>query len=244
MRSQCFHRAILVSELGLREDRVDLLVTTVAKKNYAKPFLASETPLRARASMKTARDEVMPGQMRNGTSTQCAASLFHDPLADLHIFAQSLAQSRTCRYRLSVKSCQTANGPKRVSSGKTSRFARRYCPAVSGAALNQVPFPQHLAASRIRSCYGARSRRGIDCGRSQVSAGSSFPGIPEADRAKVFDPFVRLESSGNRDTDGTGIGLSIARSIIRNHGGDIVLSPENSFGLRVHIRLPETRTHN
>jgi Histidine kinase-, DNA gyrase B-, and HSP90-like ATPase len=63
------------------------------------------------------------------------------------------------------------------------------------------------------------------------------PGIPEADREKVFDPFVRLETSRNRDTGGVGLGLSIARSIFRGHGGDITLSG-NGSGLRVHLRLP------
>jgi signal transduction histidine kinase len=69
------------------------------------------------------------------------------------------------------------------------------------------------------------------------------PGIPEADRERVFDPFVRLEASRNRDTGGVGLGLSIARSIVRHHGGDIVLSQRASAGLSVHIRLPEPRSH-
>lgn len=64
------------------------------------------------------------------------------------------------------------------------------------------------------------------------------PGIAEADRDKVFDPFVRLENSRNRDTGGAGLGLAIARSIVRNHGGDITLS-QAARGLRVHIHLPD-----
>jgi signal transduction histidine kinase len=69
------------------------------------------------------------------------------------------------------------------------------------------------------------------------------PGIPEADRERVFEPFVRLEASRNRDTGGVGLGLAIARSIVRHHGGDIVLSQRTSAGLSVHIRLPEPRSH-
>jgi signal transduction histidine kinase len=69
------------------------------------------------------------------------------------------------------------------------------------------------------------------------------PGIPEADRERVFDPFVRLEASRNRDTGGVGLGLSIARSIVRHHGGDIVLSQRAAAGLSVHIRLPEPGSH-
>ncbi len=63
------------------------------------------------------------------------------------------------------------------------------------------------------------------------------PGIPEADRDKVFEPFVRLENSRNRDTGGAGLGLALARSIVRNHGGDITLA-QTGKGLRVVIHLP------
>ena len=67
------------------------------------------------------------------------------------------------------------------------------------------------------------------------------PGIAESEREKVFEPFVRLETSRNRDTGGVGLGLSIARSIIRSHGGEITLSQGKTGGLCVHIRLPEAR---
>lgn len=63
------------------------------------------------------------------------------------------------------------------------------------------------------------------------------PGVSPGDREKIFEPFLRLESSRNRNTGGAGLGLSIARSILRNHGGDIDL-PECQRGLRVRLRLP------
>jgi signal transduction histidine kinase len=50
------------------------------------------------------------------------------------------------------------------------------------------------------------------------------PGIPMADMERVFEPFHRLESSRNRETGGTGLGLPITRNILRAHGGDVTLS--------------------
>ena len=64
------------------------------------------------------------------------------------------------------------------------------------------------------------------------------PGIPAADLEKVFDPFYRLEESCSLGTGGHGLGLSIARTIVRAHGGDIMLSNRSPKGLRVTVHLP------
>ena len=56
------------------------------------------------------------------------------------------------------------------------------------------------------------------------------PGIPETELERVFEPFHRLEASRNRATGGTGLGLGIARSIARLHGGDVVLHNRSSVG--------------
>lgn len=64
------------------------------------------------------------------------------------------------------------------------------------------------------------------------------PGIPEEEMERVFRPFVRLEGSRNRDTGGTGLGLAMARTALRAHGGDIVFSNRPEGGLRAVVILP------
>ena len=64
------------------------------------------------------------------------------------------------------------------------------------------------------------------------------PGIPEAELDRVFRPFFRLEASRNRESGGAGLGLAIARSVVRAHGGDIVLKNRPEGGLRVVVSLP------
>jgi signal transduction histidine kinase len=64
------------------------------------------------------------------------------------------------------------------------------------------------------------------------------PGIPESELEKVFDPFHRLDSSRNRETGGTGLGLTIARSIAQSHGGNVTLRNLPEGGLEVVVRLP------
>ncbi|MBL0150107.1 MAG: HAMP domain-containing protein [Ideonella sp.] len=63
------------------------------------------------------------------------------------------------------------------------------------------------------------------------------PGIAEAELQRVFEPFHRLEASRNRATGGTGLGLGIARSIARAHGGEVVLMNRPEGGLEARLSL-------
>lgn len=63
------------------------------------------------------------------------------------------------------------------------------------------------------------------------------PGIPESAQEKVFEPFYRLEASRNRETGGTGLGLTIARSIAQSHGGSIALKNRPEGGLEITLKL-------
>lgn len=69
------------------------------------------------------------------------------------------------------------------------------------------------------------------------------PGIPESHIADVFQPFQRIEQSRSLDTGGHGLGLSIARSIVLEHGGTIELLNRDEGGLRVRIILPWAMPH-
>lgn len=63
------------------------------------------------------------------------------------------------------------------------------------------------------------------------------PGIADADRGRVLDRFVRLETSRSRP--GSGLGLSLAAAVARLHGGSIALD-DNRPGLKVTLRLPRS----
>ena len=88
--------------------------------------------------------------------------------------------------------------------------------------------------------YGKRAQAAIaTVGNAiEIAIDDDGPGIPEAELARVFQPFYRVEDSRSRDTGGTGLGLAIAQSIVQAHGGELTLANRTGGGLRACIRLP------
>jgi two-component system, OmpR family, sensor kinase len=64
------------------------------------------------------------------------------------------------------------------------------------------------------------------------------PGIPAEETERMFQPFVRRETSRNRETGGVGMGLAIARALARRHGGTLDLVNRPGGGLRARLTLP------
>lgn len=88
--------------------------------------------------------------------------------------------------------------------------------------------------------YGVRARVKVetDADEIRIVVDDDGPGIPAPDLERVFEPFVRLENSRSRETGGAGLGLAIARSIFRAHGGDVMLRNRPEGGLRAVASLP------
>jgi len=74
--------------------------------------------------------------------------------------------------------------------------------------------------------------------RAEIIIDDDGPGIPAERREDVFRPFYRLDESRNPSTGGTGLGMTIARDVVRGHGGELTLADSPMGGLRAQIRLP------
>ena len=72
----------------------------------------------------------------------------------------------------------------------------------------------------------------------RVGVGDDGPGIPEVDRSRVFDRFVRLDPDRSRDAGGTGLGLAIVREIVVAHGGTVSIDDRTGGGTVVRLQLP------
>jgi two-component system sensor histidine kinase BaeS len=75
-------------------------------------------------------------------------------------------------------------------------------------------------------------------GTATVHFQDSGPGVPEGELGKLFDRLYRVDSSRNRESGGAGLGLSICRSIVLAHEGDIAAFPSPLGGLWVKIEFP------
>jgi signal transduction histidine kinase len=124
---------------------------------------------------------------------------------------------------------------------------------VGGDRATMAPSPSVLATVRPHALnralrnlidnavrYGGTAEVSLtqEPGFAVITVADKGPGLPEDQMEAVFEPFVRLEVSRNRDTGGVGLGLPIARTIIQAHGGTIQLHNRTHGGLNAILRLP------
>ena len=110
--------------------------------------------------------------------------------------------------------------------------------------------PMHLRPSLIRRAvrnlienavkYGGSAEVSLTATASAalIVVADNGPGIPPERIGEVFEAFTRLEGSRNKETGGIGLGLALARAIVREAGGDIALANRPEGGLAATITLP------
>ncbi|MCG5433323.1 HAMP domain-containing histidine kinase [Mycobacterium sp. MYCO198283] len=78
----------------------------------------------------------------------------------------------------------------------------------------------------------------VDGSDAVLTVGDDGPGIPAADRTRVFGRFVRLDSDRSRRGGGTGLGLAIVAEVVAAHGGHVVLGDRVGGGTLVRVQFP------
>jgi len=88
--------------------------------------------------------------------------------------------------------------------------------------------------------YGGEARVTLASAKSEaeILVEDRGPGIPPAERERVFEPFHRLEESRSREQGGAGLGLAIAREIVTKHGGRLAVEDRPGGGARLRLSLP------
>ncbi len=88
----------------------------------------------------------------------------------------------------------------------------------------------------------ARSRVAISLGiegdEAVLVVEDDGPGIPEAERSRIFERFVRLETARARDDGGSGLGLALVHAVTTAHGGTVAAAASAAGGARFEVRVP------
>jgi two-component system sensor histidine kinase BaeS len=77
---------------------------------------------------------------------------------------------------------------------------------------------------------------------AEFSIEDSAPGVPDGAHARLFERLYRVDQARSRGRGGSGLGLSICKSLIEAHQGRIVAMPSSLGGLKLLIRLPLSRS--
>jgi len=110
--------------------------------------------------------------------------------------------------------------------------------AVTGDGLALQRMLANLVDNAVK--YGGRARIEVEAAGDDavIRIADNGPGLPAAELEQVFKPFYRPGKARTLDDGGVGLGLSVARSIARSHGGDVQLEPSAGGGLTAVVRLP------
>jgi signal transduction histidine kinase len=115
-----------------------------------------------------------------------------------------------------------------------------------GAPLEVVGDPQALrrAVDNLVSNARRHARQSVEVsvarqnGDVVVCIDDDGDGVAAQDRERVFQRWLRLDDARDRDHGGAGLGLAIARSVARSHGGDVILTDSPLGGVRAVLRVP------
>lgn len=96
----------------------------------------------------------------------------------------------------------------------------------------------NIVDNALKYGHGAEARVFQADDHGIVEVVDTGPGLPAGEMERVFEPFYRADPARTLTDDGVGLGLAVARSIARAHGGDIVMRPNSPQGLIVRVSLP------
>ena len=163
------------------------------------------------------------GQARDNMTEFDAASIARD-VGELY---EPLAEQKGLELKVEAPAATPARGNRELVSQALANLvdnAIKYAKPNGGGAKAMNGAPAEILV-----------KAGSEGDRILLTVADRGPGIPDADRGRVVERFVRLEQS--RSEPGSGLGLSLASAVARLHGGELKLE-DNQPGLRTTIALP------
>jgi signal transduction histidine kinase len=116
----------------------------------------------------------------------------------------------------------------RVSAGRVRGSSAQLARAVRNLLDNAARHARHGVAVELARHDGT----------VELVVDDDGPGVPPADRDRIFERFTRLDESRARDAGGVGLGLPLVRAIVDRHAGTVTVADAPTGGARFVVRLP------
>jgi signal transduction histidine kinase len=129
---------------------------------------------------------------------------------------------------IAERNFELASVPEGTLRADPDRLAQALRNLLTNAIAHTEP-PRGLVRLRVQAVPGGRVRLLVE---------DDGPGIPAAERERVFDRFNRTDEARDRASGGTGLGLAIARAIVQAHGGRISAGSSPAGGACIELELP------
>jgi len=143
-----------------------------------------------------------------------------------HVVAQAIDQNRVLADSHRVKLASGGDKGVQVYGDET---------LLAVALHNLVSNAIQYSPKSTRVGIGVSSNDGI----VEIAVTDQGVGIPDDDQDRVFERFFRTDPARSRNTGGSGLGLSIVKHVVQNHGGDVRVWSQPGNGSTFTIRLPE-----
>lgn len=240
-------------ELGRLIDDFNRLGNSLQKtESSRRDFMADvshelRTPLAVlRGELEALQDGVRPLTPQTVQSLQAEVAILGKLVNDLHDL--SLADVGGLAYRFGAvdlsrlaRDCVAAFRERFTSRGLRVDLQLREGVKVHGDVDRLAQVVNNLLENSVRyTDGGGRVTIALrtEAGKAVLDMQDSAPGVPEEALPRIFERLFRMDSSRNRERGGSGLGLSICRSVVEAHGGTIVARASPLGGLWVEIRLP------
>lgn len=131
-----------------------------------------------------------------------------------------------------------------VSATRTGTSVEIDAGGVSGAQVSGIASQLRRAVRNLLNNAVRHAESKVSVMLEELNAGVRLvieddgPGIPEAERERIFERFVRLDAARTSDSAGSGLGLTITRRIVEAHGGKVYVDLEFTGGARFVVEMP------
>lgn len=206
--------------------------------NRARLLTAISHDLRTPISLLQLRLELLPDNEQRHAMQRTLEEM-NEMVASVLDYARQGTQSAPLK-PLELGSLVESRCQERMDAGEPVRCGELPLVKILGQPLQLRRALDNLIDNALRYAGSVEVEMSSRPGTVELRVSDEGPGIPEGDLSRVLEPFYRCEASRSRSLGGTGLGLSLVKSIVDAHQGEMELKNREQGGLQVTLRFQQT----